>query len=187
MKIRLASVMVACLFLLIGCSKTEEPDRGMALRAKLLSSNGYSFTTEVNADFGDKTYTFGLDCQVDSQGSVGFTVIAPEGIAGITGKLSAQGGALTFDDTALAFEFLANGRLSPVSAPWLLVHTLHEGYIVSGTSLDSGMMLSINDSYRDDAMTVNIYLGDDDLPTGAEVFCEGQRILSMTVENFIFQ
>ena len=94
---------------------------------------------------------------------------------------------MTFDDTALAFELLANGRLSPVSAPWLLVHTLHEGYIVSGTRLDSGMMLSINDSYRDDAMTLNIYLGDDDLPTGAEVFCNGERILSMTVGNFVFQ
>ena len=159
----------------------------MALRAKLLSSNGYSFTTEVDADFGENTYTFGLDCQVDRQGNVIFQVNAPEAIAGITGKMSSQGGALTFDDTALAFELLANGRFSPVSAPWLLVHTLHEGYMVSSAKLDTGVMLSIDDSYRDDALSLHIFLDDDDLPTGAEVFCDGEKILSMSVKNFIFQ
>ena len=179
--------MLVCLLLLNGCSSTDELDRGMALRAKLLSSNGYSFTTEVNADFGERSYAFGMDCKVDSAGTVNFSVTAPEAISGITGKLNGQGGALTFDDTALAFELLANGRFSPVSAPWLLVHTLHEGYMVSSAKLDTGVMLSIDDSYRDDALTLNIYLDDNDLPTGAEVFCEGEKILSMIVRNFIFQ
>ena len=159
----------------------------MNLRAKLLASAGYSFTTEVNADFGDKTYTFGMDCQVDSQGGVSFCVTSPEVIAGISGKINGQGGALTFDGTALAFELLANGRLSPVSAPWLLVHTLHEGYMTSCAKLQSGVMLTIDDSYRDDALTLNVYLGEDDLPSGAEIFCDGTRILSMSVTNFVFQ
>ncbi len=161
-------------------------DRGMALRAKLLSSDGYSFSTEVTADFGEKTYSFNMDCVVDTQGTVNFCVTAPEPISSITGKLNGQGGALTFDDAVLAFDLLANGRLSPVSAPWLLVHTLHEGYMVSAAELDSGVLLCVDDSYRDDALNLNIYLDEENLPTGAEVFCEGQRVLSMTVRNFVF-
>ena len=180
--------MLAVLVLLSGCSgAATELDDAMAFRAKLLSSNGYSFTTEVMADFGETTYTFAMDCQVDSQGAVKFCVTTPDSIAGISGELNAQGGKLTFDDAALAFDLLADGKLSPVSAPWLLVHTLQEGYLTSCAKLQSGLMLCIDDSYRDDALTFNIYLDNSDLPTGAEVFCEGQRILSMTVENFAFQ
>lgn len=174
--------------LLPGCAGGNEPlEPALELRSRLLSSDGYAFDAQITADYGDKLYTFDMSCQVDQSGTVTFTVTAPETIAGITGTIGQQGGKLTFDDTALAFELLADGRYSPVSAPWILVHTLHSGYIASCAELENGVMVSFNDSYEEDALNLSVWLGQDNLPTGAEIFCQGRRVLSLTVKNFSFQ
>lgn len=176
------------LAVLSGCSHGNDATaQAMDLRAKLLSADGYSFDTEITADFGDKVYTFAMNCQADNGGNVTFTVTFPQTIAGISGEIDSNGGKLTFDDVALTFDLLANGRFSPVSAPWVLVHTLHYGYITSCAQTDKGVMISVNDSYEDDALNLSVYLGRDGLPVGAEIFCEGSRILSLAVNNFTFQ
>lgn len=158
----------------------------MALRSKLLSSDGYSFDAEITADYGDRLYSFSMNCRVDDEASVAFSVTAPQTIAGITGNITEKGGRLTFDDTALAFELLADGQFSPVSAPWLLVHTLRSGYLTSCAETEGGWILSIDDRYEDDALNLTVYLGADDLPSAAEVSWKGRRILSLTVKNFTF-
>ena len=174
--------------LLPGCGGGQDATaQAMDLRARLLSSNGYTFDTEVTADFGDKDYTFALNCRADNAGNVTFTVILPETIAGISGVIDSNGGKITFDDVALAFGLLADGRLTPVSAPWVLVHTLHYGYITACAQTDSGVMISINDSYEDEALNLSVYLGRDGLPAEAEIFWNGRRVLSLTVKNFTFR
>ena len=174
--------------LLPGCGGSQDATaQAMDLRARLLSSNGYTFDTEVTADFGDKVYTFSMNCRADNAGNVTFTVILPETIAGISGVIDSNGGKITFDDVALAFGLLADGRLTPVSAPWVLVHTLHYGYITACAQTDSGVMISINDSYEDEALNLSVYLGRDGLPAEAEIFWNGRRVLSLTVKNFTFR
>ena len=166
----------------------DEPLKpALELRSRLVASQGYGFDTQVTADYGDKLYTFDMNCRVDNSGNVAFTVTGPETIAGITGVVSSQGGKLTFDDTALAFELLADGQFSPVGAPWVLVHTLHSGYITSCARLDTGYMVSIDDRYDDDALNLSVWLGEDGLPTGAEISWDGRRVLSLTVKNFRFE
>lgn len=170
-----------------GCSTGNDAiERAMELRSRLTSSNGYTFDTQITADFGDMVYTFGMNCKADSAGNLSFTVTAPDTIAGISGSITGQEGKLTFGDTALAFELLAEGQLSPVSGPWVLVHTLHQGYLTACTQTESGLVLSINDRYEENALNLSVYLGADDLPTGGEIFWEGSRILSLTVTNFTF-
>ena len=174
--------------LLPGCSgRGESLDPALALRSRLLSADAYSFDTRITADYGDKVYTFDMNCQVDNTGQVTFSVTAPQTIAGITGTVSAQGGKLTFDDTALAFELLADGQFSPVSAPWVLVHTLHHGYITSVADADSGYMVMINDRYDEDVLNLSVWLDHNGLPAGAEIFWRDRRVLSLTVKNFSFQ
>ena len=173
--------------MLPGCSDDDPLGPAMELRSRLASSNGYSFDTQITADYGDKMYNFEMNCRVDDTANVTFTVIDPETIAGITGTVSSKGGKLTFDDTALAFELLADGQFSPVSAPWVLVHTLHYGYITSCAKVEGGTMVSIDDSYEDDALNLSVWLGQDGLPTGAEILWRGRRVLSLTVKNFSFQ
>lgn len=183
MKKGLALLMTAVL--LTGCFGANSGlDRAMTLRAKLLAAGGCCFDVTVTADYGDKVYTFGMYCQTDNAGNLTFQVTEPESIAGITGTVSDTGGKLTFDDNALAFDLLADGQVTPVSAPWLLVHTLRSGYLTACTAEGEGLRVSIDDSYADDALHLDIWLDGEDLPTEAEIQWQGRRILSLQVRNF---
>ena len=103
----------------------------MKLRSRILQASACVFRMDITADYEDQLHTFSMDCRMDSQGSVTFTVLKPDTIAGITGMLSGDGGGLTFEDTVLHFPMLADGRLSPVSAPWILMKTLRGGNMIA--------------------------------------------------------
>ena len=172
------------LLMLTGCAgENVELDRTMALRAKLLAGNGCSFDAVITADYGDKTYTFETECLANELG-ISFTVKSPDTIAGITGTVSAEGGKLTFDQEALAFELLADGQVTPVSAPWLLVKTLRGGYVTSCGMDGELLRVSIDDSYEEDALHVDIWLDGSDNPQRAEITWQEKRILSLQLEDF---
>ena len=180
---KLVGVLVL-LMVLAGCAGgNEELDRAMALRAKLLAS-GCSFDTTITADYGDKTHAFGVSCTADGQGNVSFTVTEPETIAGITGTLSGDGGKLTFDDTALAFPLLADGQVTPVSATWLMMNTLRGGYVRSCGMDGEQLRLSIDDSYEEESLHLDYWLGEGDIPVRCEIVYNDRRILSLQVSNF---
>lgn len=180
-----AAVLLLAAVLLTGCTNADrEIEQAMELRDKLLSGSGCSFSATVTADYGDELYTFSMDCQADSLGKVAFAVKAPETIAGITGTMSENGGKLTFDDTALQFDLMAEESLSPVSAPWVLVKTLRSGYITSACTEEEQLRLSIDDSFEDDALRLDIWLDGNRNPVRAEILHDGVRILTMDIENF---
>ena len=180
-----AGIVLVLLLFLAGCSKSSgELERGIALRARLLAAESCGFDAAVTADYGDKVYAFSMNCEVDSAGALSFTVSEPETIAGITGTVSDTGGKLTFDDTALQFDLMADDQVTPVSAPWILMKTLRSGYITSAGMEDGQLRLSIDDSYDDDALHLDIWLNADDRPARAEILYDGRRILSMDVSNF---
>lgn len=172
------------MLVLTGCGfENAELDRAMKLRAALLAA-GCSFDAEITADYGDKIYTFSLSCQADASGNLTFEVTAPESISGITGRITDEGGFLTFDDAALAFPLLADGQLSPISGPWVLLKTLRSGYVTACSAEGEGLRLSVDDSYEEDALHLDIWLDGGDLPTRAEILWDGRRILTIAVENF---
>lgn len=158
----------------------------MALRERLLQGSGCSFTAHVTADYGDKTYTFVMECKTSKDGSMHFSVSQPESISGITGEISGAGGRLTFDDKAIAFELLADGEVSPISAPWLLIRTLQGGYLSSCGMDGNDLRLTIDDSYEEDALQLDIWLDSSDLPKRAEILWQGRRTLTVVVEDFSF-
>ena len=176
-----------CLLLLAGlcgCSgESKELERGLALRTSLLKASGLTFEAEITADYGDKLHQFSMNCQADGEGNVAFTVTAPETIAGITGRITEEGGAVTFDDVALLFDLLTDEQLSPVSAPWILVKTLRSGYLRSVGQEEKGLRLTVDDSYADDALMVDIWLDEQDLPKRAEILYDGRRILTLLGKN----
>lgn len=179
------AALAMILVMLTGCTGNNDAlDRAMAFRAKLLAGNGCAFDAVIAADYGDTVSEFTVSCTGDEQGAVTFTVSQPQSISGISGKLSAEGGKLTFDDTALAFELLADGQVTPVSAPWLLIRTLRGGYVVSCGTEGEQLRLSIDDSYADDALHLDIWLGEGDLPVRAEILYKERRILSLDIKNF---
>ena len=61
---KLAALMIA-LVILTGCTgKRAEMDRIMTLRAKLLGSEGCTFTAQITADYGDALIHVNSACSV---------------------------------------------------------------------------------------------------------------------------
>ena len=173
-----------CMMLLTGCmGKNEELETVMDLRAKLLA-NDCSFQAEVTADYEDKQYTFGLYCEGDTKGNLGLRVTSPDTISGIEGRASSDGGELTFDDTALTFPLLADDQVTPVSAPYLLIKTLRGGYVRSAGEEGELVRATIDDSYEEDALQLDIWLNGEGMPVRAEILYDGRRILAMNITDF---
>ena len=182
---RLVGLLLAVV-LLCGCSSDDaQMERAFTLRGKLQQSP-VSFDVQIVADYGDKTYTFTMECRSDAVGNLSFKVKEPQTIAGITGSVAEGTGKLTFDDKVLAFDILADGLISPVSGPWVLMKTLRGGYLTSCVQERDGLRLSIDDSYAEKALHLDIWLDGQDLPKYCEVYWDGRRLLSMTVSCFTF-
>ena len=179
--------LLLLMVVLVGCSRSSDClDRAMDLRERLLKANGISFEAEISADYGKKMYEFSMNCSVGQDGALNFTVTEPETIRGISGVISGSGGQLTFDDTALAFDLLADGEVSPISAPWLLIQTLKGGYISTCGMDGDDLRITIDDSYEKDALQLDIWVNDDNIPEHAEILWQGRRVLSIEVEAFTF-
>lgn len=180
-------VGILCLLVLLtGCTgKEAELDRAMSLRAKLLAQ-AVTFDADITADYGDKTFTFSMNCQTDTQGNLTFTATAPNSIAGITGTVSSAGGKLTFDEQALSFDLMADDQLSPVSGPWILMQTLRGGYLTSCAEEGEQLRVAIDDSYAEDALHLDIWLDEKDIPVRGEILWAGRRLLSIEIKNFAF-
>ena len=178
----------ACLLLILfltGCASAKnEIERGMALRSRLLSAEYCSFDVGITADYGDNLYTFTLSCEANSAGDLTFDVKSPASISGITGRIDAEGGKLTFDDTVLFFDMMADDQISPISAPWVFLKTLRSGYLTAAGMEENYLRLTIDDSYADDALQLDIWLGEGDVPVRCEILHDGRRILSLDVANF---
>ena len=115
-----------------------------------------------------------------------FNVLKPDTISGITGTIGFEGGKLTFDDKALGFELLADGQVSPVSAPWIFMKALRGGYISSCAAASEGMKVHVADSYEEGALQVEVYLDQYDVPAACEILWEGRRFLSVSIKDFMF-
>lgn len=180
-------IAVFCLMVIMtGCAgKSDELNRAMALRSRMLTQ-GVRFEAVITADYGDKIYNFAAECQADDQGALTFTVTQPQTISGISGKMDATGGKLTFDDKAISFPLLADEQITPVSGPWVLIKTLRSGYLTSCGKDGDMIRVAIDDSYADDALHLDIWLGEGDLPVRGEILWKGRRILTMDVKNFCF-
>lgn len=178
-------ILAVLLLLLSGCSGgTKELDRGIALRSELLQANEVCFEAKITADYGDKAYSFAMECVTDNKGNVVFTVTYPETISGITGSIADDGGKLTFDDTALHIDLLTDDQLSPLSAPWIFMKTLCSGYITSAGMDGDLLRLTVDDSYEDDALQLDIWLNGENIPQRAEILYDGRNILSLSVSDF---
>lgn len=185
---KIIGAVLALLLMLSGCEGgAKELDRALALRSRLLAGNGCTFLADITADYGDKVHSFSVSCQGDSQGNLNFAVTKPQTIAGITGQISESGGKLTFDDTALQFALLTDDQLSPVSAPWVFLRTLRGGYLTGAAQQAEQLYIQAKDSYADDALGVDLWLGTEELPVRAEILWKNRRILTLEIQDFQIQ
>ena len=185
MRVKLAAILCVAI-ILCGCKNSSDSlKEGMALRREILESSGCSFHSTITADYGEKVYVFQMDCKTDKEGTLQFEVTAPATISGITGNVDNEGGAITFDDKVLAFQTLADGQVTPATAPWLMMKTLRSGYIRDAVATENGFEVSIDDTYKEDALRLVIGIVDNK-PATAEIYWQSRRILTVTVEDFVF-
>ena len=178
-------IVFMVLSILEGCGFGQEAlDSALLFRKKLLLAEKCDIVCEISADYGDEIHTFTLACMTDRDGDVMFSVLEPESISEISGRISTLGGSLTFDDAVLGFPLLVDNTLSPVSAPWILINSLRNGYMVSCGKETDGMRLCVNDSYEDDALVLDVWFDMYMTPRYAEIFWRGRRILTINIEKF---
>ena len=182
---RIAAVLLS-VSLLLGCTPHNEPlDRATELRKQLLAANGCEFEVNICADYTQEVYEFEMHCAVDSTGKLSFTVLEPESIRGICGSIDDTASSLSFADTVLAFPLLAEGRISPVSAPWLFIKTLRGGYLAACGEAQDGFVISMDDSYDENPLHLEIYTDTNMVPTGAEVYWQQKRVITLEIKNFV--
>lgn len=182
---RLCLLVLSVLFL-VGCTSSgKEMDKVLSLRQAVLKGNGCAFEAMITADYGDRLYTFTMNCVTDTAGNLKFEVLTPNSISGITGIVTEEDGKLTFDDKTLLFETIADEQITPVSAPWLFIHTLRSGYISACGTDGEGLHIQIDDSYADNALQMDIWTNESILPVRAEIVWSGRRILSIDVKEFV--
>ena len=171
---------------LAGCNNENlDMDRCIALRERLLVT-GCAFRCVVTADFGENLYSFTMDCTTDAQGTLSFSVVSPEEISEISGTVRAGKGKLEYADAILAFPLLADGEISPVSVPWLLINSLRSGYLASCGKDGEFLLLTVHDSFAEDALQLDVWLDKNQLPLKAEILWHGRRAVSIAVEEFHF-
>ncbi len=178
-------ICLLAVMLLFGCTAAEDQmDRALALRQRIIKAEQCSFDATITADYTDSVYVFKMHCVSDSQGKVDFEVISPDSIAGITGSISSTQSNLTFDGQVLAFPPLADDYITPVSAPWVMMNTLRSGYIHACGKSKDGLLISLDDSYQNEALQVDIQLDVQDMPVSVQMLWKGRKVLTLVIENF---
>ena len=178
-------VWIVSLFILAGCDhSSKELDAGMQLRSSILQSSGCTFTTEITADYGDRICQFTVINQMNDDGNLSFTLENPTTIAGISGRMTGEGGQIIFDEQALYFPLMADELLSPISAPWIMIKALRSGYLTSACIENGETRLSVDDTYGDDDLRLDIWLNNENNPTHVDILHDGRRILTMNVRKF---
>ena len=177
---KFAAVMLLIGCILSGCNAEDALLKQAAdLRKDILEADSCTFQTVITADYGDRLYTFQMDCSADSTGNLQFVVTDPETICGITGTVSQKSSALTFDDKVLAFPMLADDQLAPVSTPWIFINTL--------SKTNDEICIYIDDSYAENPLRLDVYTDIHMNPMHADIFWNQQRILSADIRNFTIQ
>ena len=172
------------LVLLMGCAGSDPAmEAALDLRTRCLSAEQVTFTAEIRADYITSIEEFTLECAAGADGSVAFRVLEPEEISEIRGTVLGSQGTVEFDDTVLAFPLMAQGRLSPLSGPRVVLRAIRSGCILAAGQEGEMVHLTIDDSYEDNALTVDLWLEDGRVEE-AEVAWEGRRCLSMTFDDF---
>lgn len=173
------------LFLSACHSKDGNLTNALEFRAELLEHTGCSFTCHVDADYGDGVHSFSMDCEFDGK-SCDFTLTEPSTIGGISANVSADGTELSFDGLRLEYGKLANGYLAPLTAPWIVASAWTDGYIDQAGKDGEDYVLSIRKGYDKEELTVMTWLRHG-VPAHAEVFYQGEKVLTVAIENFSYR
>lgn len=159
--------------------------RALDFRAALLASESCSYSADVTADFGARVYQFSLSCTYHSQeNNAALTVTAPETIAGIQAEIDGETAAVTFEDVALELGTMAGGHVAPMQLPQIIGEAWTYGYLETLSEVENGYLVTARTGYDEEELLIYTYYDLQMSPTRAEVFYDGDCVLSAAIENF---
>ena len=85
---------------------------------------------------------------------------------------------------AFAFPLQNEGYLTPISGPWIMLRAIRSGYIRYCGREEGLLRITVDDSFEEDALMLDIWLNESGIPVQADIFENQQRILSIRIETF---
>ena len=161
-------------------------ERGIDFRRELIAAGGCRFRAQITADYGQEIQSFTLDCEADGEGVVSFCVVEPDTISDITGAMEGDEGTVTYDGLQLAFPLLVYERISPVSAPAMIVSCWQKEYILSAGYDDTLYRITYEKKIQGKDLLIDTYF-EKDIPISAELCYNGHRILNVQITDFSFR
>jgi len=183
---RKSTVIFLLMSLLSGCGKQERAtEKALAFRTNLMQSQGCSYIADIMADYGERVYEFTV--QVESTlDETKILVLSPDEISDISATITEHETCIEFDDAELDFGKMANGYISPVSAPWLLARCWIGEYISSSGADGEMEKVTYLKGYDEEELTVNTWLNAEGIPIQAEILFENRRCLAIAIRDFQF-
>lgn len=188
MRKKLAMLFAVLPLALSGCAVKNPAQLPLRFRTALLQAGGCTFTAAVTADYGDTVTAFTLDCVYSPQTGAELTLLEPDSIAGIHARVDASAAFVTFDETQLAFDALANGTLAPLAAPYVLGRCWSEEYIDTTGTEDGLLRTTYRMGYEKQELIVDVWFSEQPLaPVRAEISYGGRRVLCAQLSDFVMQ
>ncbi len=181
-------ICVMMVAVLSGCRKENPPtQKAVDFRTALLGAGGCSYTAVIDADLGERVYSFSVACTFRTDGSAELEVLQPQEIAGIRVSMDGQSAALEFADLSLDFGEMADGKVSPMEACRLLGQCWTAAYISCAGSDGELERITYLDGYEEEELTVDTWLDGAGLPVYAEIINGGTRCLTLQISDFRFE
>lgn len=174
------------LLLLSGCTAVQTADQELLrFRSELLGAGGCAFDLDVTADFGDSISQFSLSCTFDPNHGARIRVTSPDSIAGICAGIDADASFVSFDGMQLALGSLAQGKLAPLAAPYVLASSWAGEYIAF-TGRENGLLrATFRMGYDEKELTVDTWFTASPMaPVSAEISSGGQTVLRAEISNY---
>lgn len=180
---RFAAVLILIGMFLAGCTAQKDTlSPAIGFRASL-ARGGCSFHAVVQADLGETAVRFAMNCNVTPDGALTLSVTEPETLAGITARVAAQSGKLTYDGMAMDFGLLANGNVIPAAAPAIVADCWLRQYISSAGQEEERYRVTYERGFDEKKLFVDTWF-ENEIPICAEVCYNGQRILKLQITDF---
>lgn len=177
------AVPMLLLLLLCACGAGEtSAQRAVSFRTELKEAEGCSFQAAITADYGEYIREFTLFCSCTPE-ECGITVVEPETASGITAVVSGQQAQVSFEDTVLAVEQFSTRKLSPLSAPYLLMKAWTEGYVSTGTVQDTRETGEYLLGYGSEELTITT-VWNNAVPDYAEISDGASTLLTCQISDF---
>lgn len=145
MKKRLLFPPMILLFLLSACGSqggSEGEELALTIRGEYLAMDRCDCQAQLTADYGQRVYDFTVSAAVEGEETT-VTILQPEEAAGITARITEEGGALEYEGMSMETGPLDEEGLSPAQALPVLLEAARSDYMAECTLEEDGSLLRV--------------------------------------------